>query len=161
VKGLGRVGGGVAGEVDVLDIPAGQVVRHDGYTRLNKAARITGFQPHMHQLGKRQCLELIYPSGKTEMVSCASWDFNWHIAYNYQDDVAPIVPSGTVLHVISYHDNTAGNRAAHDPKNWAGSGNRTIDEMAFAHISWYDLTDQEYEQELAARTRVRKTAENP
>jgi hypothetical protein len=157
VKGLGRVGGGAGGEVDVLDIPAGKIVRHDGYTRLNSAAKITGFQPHMHLIGKRQCLDLIYPNGQSEMVSCANWNFNWHIAYNYQDDVAPVVPAGTIVHVISYHDNTAANKGAHDPKNWAGSGNRTIDEMAFAHISWYDLTDQEYEREIAARRKPLKT----
>jgi hypothetical protein len=93
------------------------------------------------------------------MVSCANWNFNWHIAYNYQDDVAPIVPAGTIVHVISYHDNTASNRGAHDPTNWAGSGNRTIDEMAFAHISWYDLTQEEYDREVAARKGLIKTNE--
>jgi len=152
VKGLGRVGGTAEGEIDVLDIPGGQVVRHDGYTRLTKPAVITAFQPHMHLLGKRQCLELIYPNGNTEMVTCANWDFNWHIVYLYNDDVAPIVPAGTMLHVISYHDNTTANRGAHDPKNWAGSGHRTIDEMAFAHISWYDLTEEDYLKAVAART---------
>jgi hypothetical protein len=53
--------------------------------------------------------------------------------------------------VITYHDNTPANRGAHDPKNWAGSGHRTIDEMAFAHISWYDLTDEDYQKAVAAR----------
>jgi hypothetical protein len=160
VKGLGRVGGGAEGEIDVLDIPGGQVVRHDGYTRLNKAAVITGFQPHMHLLGKRQCLELIYPNGTAETVSCADWDFNWHIVYNYRDDVAPIAPAGTIVHVISYHDNTKANRGAHDPKNWAGSGHRTIDEMAFAHISWYDITDQEYAELSAERAKRAKKLTN-
>ena len=160
VKALGRVGGGTQGEIDVLDIPGGQIVRHDGYTRLNKAAVITGFQPHMHLLGKRQCLEFIYPNGSTEMANCANWNFNWHVVYNYNDDVAPIVPAGTIIHVISYHDNTTGNRGANDPKNWAGSGHRTIDEMAFAHISWYDLTDEEYKRMIAAR-REKTTTHEP
>ena len=151
VKGLGRVGGGSAGEVHMLDIPPGQVVRHDGYTRLKNAAKITGFQPHMHLLGRRQCLEFIYPNGTTEVANCANFNFNWHIVYNYQDAASPIVPAGTTVHVISYHDNSAGNRGANDPKNWAGSGHRTVDEMAFAHMSWYDLTEEEYNQEIAAR----------
>jgi hypothetical protein len=38
-----------------------------------------------------------------------------------------------------------------DPKNWVGDGQRTIDEMGFAWIGWYDLTDDEYKQEVAAR----------
>ena len=138
-----------------LDIPAGQVVRRDGYTFLNSAARITAFQPHMHIRGKYQCLELIYPtagaSAKTELVSCAKFNYNWHLVYNYTDDVAPIVPKGTILHVMTWHDNSAANRANPDPKNWVGDGSRTIDEMGFAWIGWYDLTDDEYKQELAAR----------
>jgi hypothetical protein len=69
------------------------------------------------------------------------------------------IPAGTILHIISWHDNTAGNRGNPDPKNWVGNGRgRTIDEMAFAWIGWYDLTDEEYEQELAARKARRAEA---
>jgi len=67
--------------------------------------------------------------------------------------VEPIVPAGTLLHVISWFDNTAANRHNPDPKNWVGAGTgRTIDEMGFSWIGWYDLTDAEYKTELAART---------
>ena len=58
------------------------------------------------------------------------------------------------MHVISYHDNTAAHRGNHDPNNWAGSGNRTIDEMAFGWINWHDLTEEEYRVELAARRKA-------
>ena len=148
-----------------LDIPPGKVVRTDGYTVLAKAARITAFQPHMHMLGKYQCLEFIYPwpgwTGQAETVSCANFDYNWHLVYNYADDVAPIVPAGTVLHVVSWHDNTEANRDNPDPNNWTGDGGRTIDEMGFAWIGWYDLTDEEYEAELAVRSaRQEATATN-
>ena len=145
----------------LLDIPPGRVVRTDGYAVLAKAARITAFQPHMHMLGTYQCLELIYPwpgwMAQTETVSCANFNYKWHLVYNYEDDVAPIVPAGTILHIISWHDNTEGNRDNPDPRNWTGDGGRTIDEMGFAWIGWYDLTDEEYEAELAAR-RVRQAA---
>ena len=148
--------------VSDLDIPPGKIVRVDGYTYLAKAARITAFQPHMHILGKYQCLELIYPTSgtpaETEIVSCANFDYNWHLVYNYEDDVAPIVPAGTVAHIISWHDNTQANRANPDPNNWTGNGQRTIDEMGFAWIGWYDLTDEEYEAELAVRKARQETA---
>ena len=49
------------GQAGELDIPAGQITRHDGYAKMYLPGRLTGFQPHMHFLGKRQCLELIYP----------------------------------------------------------------------------------------------------
>ena len=139
---------GNAGE---LDIPAGSVTRHDGYQKMYLPGKLTGFQPHMHFLGTRQCVEMIYPNGTAEMVNCANFDFNWHIVYNYKDDAAPLYPAGTTMHIISYHDNTAGNRGNLDAKNWTGGGSRTVDEMAFSWLSWYDLTEEEYAAELEAR----------
>jgi hypothetical protein len=74
----------------------------------------------------------------------------------YSDDVAPIYPVGTVLHVISWHDNSP-SRANPDARNWVGSGQRTIDEMGFAWITWYDLTDDEYQAEFDARKGTKRT----
>src|SRR5256886_1722516 len=80
-----------------IDIPANSIVRRDGYTRLNSAAKITAWQPHMHIRGKYQCLELIYPGepGKTETVTCASWNYNWHTIYNYEAAREPMLPART------------------------------------------------------------------
>ncbi len=138
-----------------IDIPAGTVTRSDGYTILHKPARLLAFQPHMHNLGKRQCLELIYPTSgtrtTTEIVNCANFNNNWHLTYNYADDVQPIVPAGTILHNIQWHDNSASNPRAMDPKNWVGDGQRTIDEMGFFWIGWVELTEDEYKTQLAER----------
>jgi hypothetical protein len=146
-----------------LDIPAGTVARIDGYTVLHNPARIIAFQPHMHIRGKRQCLELIYPtsgsSARSEVVSCANFNYNWHLTYNYADDVQPLVPAGTILHTISWHDNSSANKFNPDPRNWVGDGQRTIDEMGFAWIGWYDLTPEEYKTQLNERRAAqRKTA---
>jgi hypothetical protein len=142
-----------------LDIPSGTVSRVDGYTVLHKAARIIAFQPHMHIRGKRQCLELIYPtsgsSARTEVVNCADFNYNWHLTYNYADNAQPLVPAGTILHTISWHDNTAG-KANPDPRNWVGDGQRTIDEMGFAWIGWYDLTADEYKTQLTERKELQQ-----
>jgi len=139
----------------LIDIPAGEVVRTDGYVYFHTNATITAFQPHMHGLGSYQCLELIYPSdgatAKTEVISCAHWDYNWHTIYNYDDDVAPMVPAGTVAHLISFFDNTASNPGNHDARNWTGDGGRTIDEMSFAWLGWYSMTDEQYVAELERR----------
>ncbi len=147
-----------------IDIPGGTVARIDGYVMMHKAARILSFQPHMHIRGKRQCLELIYPTGgasaKTEMISCTNFSYNWHLNYTYADDVAPLIPAGTMLHVITWHDNSQANKANPDAKNWVGDGQRTIDEMGFAWIGWYDLTDEEYKTELAARKAEREKKSN-
>jgi hypothetical protein len=157
-----QLGGSQGQVIGVLDIPAGEISRSDGYTRFSKAARITMFQPHMHMLGTYQCIEFIYPTQpvKAETVNCAGFDYNWHMNYNYADHSAPLVPAGTILHVTSWFDNSASNRANVDPSNWVGAGSRTIDEMGFAWIGWYDMTDEEYEAELATRNKSRSKTDN-
>jgi hypothetical protein len=138
-----------------IDIPAGTVTRSDGYTFLHKPARLLAFQPHMHNLGKRQCLEVIYPTtgtrAATEILSCANFNNNWHLTYNYADEAQPLLPAGTILHNIQWHDNTSSNPRALDPRNWVGDGQRTIDEMGFFWIGWVELTEDEYKQQLAER----------
>jgi hypothetical protein len=149
------------GNVTDLDFPAGDSnVRTDGYTMLEDNVRITVIQPHLHNLGKRQCLEAIFRDGRVQTLNCINWDFGWHIAYNYADQVQPLLPRGTMLHVISWHDNSKGNKWAGDPRNWVGWGNRSTDDMSFAHISWFALTDQEYQQQLNERLAARSTTTN-
>jgi hypothetical protein len=146
-----------------LDIPGGAITRRDGYTRLNSAAVLTAWQPHTHIRGKYQCLELIYPGQpvKTETVTCARWNYNWHTIYNYADEVMPNVPAGTLLHVITWFDNSTANRNNPDAKNWVGAGTgRTIDEMGFSWIGWYDITDQEYKDKLAERKALQQRNSN-
>jgi hypothetical protein len=157
-----QLGGSQGTTLSVLDIPPGEVARVDGYARFNKAARITMFQPHMHMLGTYQCIEFIYPTQpvKAETVNCAGFDYNWHMNYNYGADTTPLIPAGTILHVTSWLDNTAANRGNKDPKNWVGDGQRTIDEMAFAWIGFYDLEDEEYEAAVAERLKKMQRTDN-
>ncbi len=148
------------GDNEDLDIPAGESnVRHDGYFLLEENAHITAFQPHLHNLGKRQCLEAILPDNSKQMLNCADWDFGWHIVYNYADGAGPLLPKGSFLHVISWHDNSDANRWNDDPRNWAGFGQRSSDDMSFAWVSWYELDDVAFKAELAARE-VAATAGN-
>ena len=135
-----------------LDIPPGEDnVRHDGYHTFDANVRLTGFQPHLHNRGKRQCIEAIYPDGEVETLSCADWDFGWHIVYNYADDVQPLLPKDTILHTITWHDNSRANRWNPDPRNWAGFGQRSSDDMSFTWTSWYELDDEEFEAAVAER----------
>lgn len=149
------------GSVTDLDFPPGENnVRTDGYTMLEDNVRLTVLQPHLHNLGKRQCLEAIFKDGRVQTLNCVNWDFGWHIAYNYADDVQPLLPKGTMLHVISWHDNSRANKWAADPRNWVGWGNRSTDDMSFAHISWFVLTDVEYQQQLKDRLAAHATHDN-
>jgi hypothetical protein len=141
------------GDNDDLDLPAGQDnIRTEGYSRLNQNARIAAFQPHLHNRGKAQCMDVIYPDGRMETLSCVDrYKFGWHIVYNYADDVAPLLPKGTLIKITSWHNNTASNIYNPDPSNWAGFGQRSIDDMAFAWVSYVWLDDEEFERQVADR----------
>ncbi len=138
---------------DDLDIPAGaDNVRSDAYYKLERPARLTGYQPHMHNRGKAQCLEAIYPNMTVEQLSCVNrYNFGWQIAYNYADDVTPLLPAGTILHTISWHDNSSKNPYNPDARNWVGFGNRTTDDMSRAWLNFYYLSDEEFQAAVAAR----------
>ena len=153
-----------------LDIPPNtDNVRSDGYTMLTQPVRLLSFQPHMHNRGKAMCVEAIYPAASTgtapagalnaasavprvETLSCVDrYQFAWHIVYLYDDDAQPLLPAGTILHTIGYHNNTAGNKFNPDPDNLITFGQRTVDDMSFAWMSWYPLTPEDFKQQVAER----------
>jgi hypothetical protein len=142
------------GDPKDLDIPANDPnARFDAYNTLTKPARLLSFQPHMHNRGKASCMEAIYPGGhKVETLSCVShYQFAWHLVYLYADDDQPLLPAGTVLHLTSWYDNSPTNKFNPDADNTITYGQRTIDEMGGAWISYYNLTEEEYKQQLAER----------
>jgi hypothetical protein len=144
---------------DDLDIPAGaDNVRSDAYYKLERNSRLVGFMPHMHNRGKRQCIEAIYPNMTTELFNCVNYDFQWQIVYNYADDVAPLLPAGTIVHVISWHDNSAGNRNNPDPRNWVGFGHRTTDDMARHWLTYYYMNDDDFRAEVTERAALKAAA---
>jgi hypothetical protein len=142
------------GDPKDLDIPANSDnVRFDAYQALAKPARFLSFQPHMHNRGKASCMEAIYPGGhKVEMLSCVShYQFAWHLVYLYADDEQPLLPAGTVLHMTSWYDNSPQNKFNPDADNTITYGQRTIDEMGGAWVSYYNLSEAEYKQQVEAR----------
>jgi hypothetical protein len=143
-------------ENDTIDIPPNTATRTDVYYRIPQPARIVSFQPHLHMRGVAMCMEAIYASGDRETLSCVDhFDFNWHVMYTYADDVAPLLPAGTMLHLIALHDNTTANRRNPDPTIWVGWGQRSIDDMAAAHIGTEFLTEAEFQQQVAERKAMR------
>jgi cytochrome c553 len=137
---------------DELDIPPNSVVRTDGYYRLTKNARIDAFQPHMHMRGRGMTLEAINLNNTTTILSSVDhFNFNWHINYIYNDDVAPLLPAGTVLHMIGIHDNTSANPRNPDPNMWAGFGERSVDDMVQVWLDMVYLDDAEFNRLVAER----------
>jgi hypothetical protein len=144
---------------DELEIPPHSVVRHDGYMRLTRPARIDAFQPHMHMRGKAMTLEAILPDGSVEVLSSVDhFDFNWHVSYLYADHVAPLLPANTMLHMIGVHDNTAANKRNPDPNMWVGFGERSVDDMLQVWINIVYLDEPEYTRLVEERRAKQTTA---
>jgi hypothetical protein len=138
---------------DELEVPPNTVVRTDGYFRLPRNARIDSFQPHMHMRGRGMTLEAIDPANnRTQILSSVDhFDFNWHINYVYADDVAPLLPAGTVLHMIGVHDNTSANRRNPDPNMWVGFGERSVDDMLQVWVDVVYLDDADFQRMVNER----------
>ena len=80
--------------------------------------------------------------------------------YVYEDDVAPLLPAGTILQVIGWYDNSAKNPRNPEPRNWKGFGNRSIDDMMFDLGKYIALTEEEFQAEVAARQAKRSKSTN-
>ena len=148
------------GDDHSLDLPPNtDNIRYDSYKMLDKPTRIVGYAPHMHMRAKAQCLEAILPEKseqrdgqKVETLSCINnFDFNWMLEYEYSTDAQPLLPAGTVLHLISWYNNTGSGRLNNDPDNWIGYGQRSIDDMAMAWMTFYNLSDGDFRQQVAER----------
>ena len=112
--------------------------------------KMTIFEPHLHAPGVRMCLEAIW--GRTrEMLNCAGYDHGWVRVYTYEDDAAPLLPQGTILRLVGYFNNSPSNPNVPDPRNWSGDGQRSVDQMFINLARGIYLTDEQFEEEVAAR----------
>lgn len=71
--------------------------------------------------------------------------------YTYDEDVAPLLPKGTILHIIGWYDNSAKNKMIPDSRNWKGWGNRSVDDMFLLLSRMVSLTEDQFKEEVAAR----------
>ena len=123
------------------------------YTVLENHTKIISFEPHLHAPGERMCLEAIW--GYTiETLSCVGYDHNWERGYPYADQAAPILPKGTILHIVGYMNNTDTNPNVPDPRNWQGSGNRSVTNMFIDLGIRVTLTDDQFHEAMEERRQV-------
>ena len=136
----------------MLDIPPNSMAMTEGFTVLKQNALIENFQPHFHLRGKSMQVEAILPDGSRQIISyVGNFNFNWMTNYIYDDDAAPLLPKGTVIHVSAWYDNTRANKNNPDPDQWVGYGDRTVDEMAHAWMNVVYFNDDEYKTLQAER----------
>jgi hypothetical protein len=140
------LGNGV--DISIRPMEANQQLH--AYTVLQENTKITSFEPHLHAPGDRMCLEAIW-GYNIQTLTCAGYDHNWVRGYDYADDAAPLLPKGTILHIIGYMDNSPANKNIPDPRNWQGSGNRSVANMFIDLGQGVALSDEQFQEEMAKR----------
>jgi hypothetical protein len=100
---------------------------------LQDKADLVWIQPHMHLRGKDYELRAIYPTGESETLLKAKFDFNWQLGYEFAKPV--VLPKGTRLVGISHFDNSANNPYNPDPKIEVHYGPQNWDEMSVGFFS--------------------------
>ena len=136
------------GDIDIRGGDSGKKI--EAFQTLTQPMKITVFEPHMHAAAVRMCLDAIWGS-RIETLSCSGYDHSWVRAYQYADDAAPLLPRGTILRVTGYYENTPANKNVADPRNWSGLGHRSIDNMNILIMQAVGLTDEKFQEEVAAR----------
>lgn len=139
---------GNGSDIDIRAMESGQQLH--AYTVLQDHTKITSFEPHLHAPGMRMCLEAIW-GFNIQTLSCAGYDHNWVRGYDYDDDHAPLLPRGTILHIVGYMDNSPSNKNVPDARNWQGSGNRSVANMFIDLGMGLTLTEEQFQAEMAKR----------
>lgn len=144
VKGAGF------GRSELAVMPGQGSQRIDAYFVTQTPMKLWNFEPHMHSTGVRMCLEAIY-GRVTETLNCAGYDHNWVRNYIYDEDHAPLIPKGAIVHAIGWFENTSKNLNVLDPRNLSTYGNSSVNNMFIIFNQGVSLTDEQYQEELAKR----------
>jgi len=153
VSGLGK-----GADMDVKPLTANQELH--AYTVLQQHTKVVTFEPHLHAAGTRMCLEAIFGTD-IQTLTCAGYDHNWVRTYAYADDAMPLLPKGTILHIIGVLDTSASNKNVADGRNWSGGGRRSVSNMFHDTLGTYiELSEEQFEKEMAERVRKLKLTKN-
>ncbi|OLB61269.1 MAG: hypothetical protein AUI11_10430 [Acidobacteria bacterium 13_2_20CM_2_66_4] len=143
------LGNGV--DIDIKAMEANQQLH--AYTVLQQHTKLISFEPHLHAPGARMCLEAIW-GYNIQTLNCVGYDHNWVRGYDYTDDSAPLLPKGTILHIVGFMDNSPSNKNVPDPRNWQGSGNRSVANMFIDLGMRVALNDDQFQEEMTRRVKA-------
>ena len=143
-----RVSLGNGVDIDIEGMKAGQELH--AYEVLEQHTKFVTFEPHLHAPGERMCIEAIW-GHQVETLNCVGYDHNWVKAYTYEDGYEPILPKGTIVHMVGYMNTTTDNPNIADPRNWTGAGNRSVENMFLELGMQVAMTDEQFLEEMAER----------
>ncbi len=139
---------GNGNDIDVKPNTPGQELH--AYAVLQENTKIVAFEPHLHASGIRMCEEYIWGMN-IQQLNCVGYDHNWVTQYEYQDDAAPLLPKGAIVHLTGFLDTSPANKNLVDPRNWTGAGRRSVANM-FIDLGYaVALTDEQFQAEMDKR----------
>ena len=136
-----------------LEIPPHGTAMTQGFHSFKTPVRIDSFQPHGHARLAGMTAEIFYPETGSWRCSARSptGPTSGTPATCMKTTTRRCCPTGAVLVLTGYYDNTAKNKGNPDPDQWVGGGSRTSDEMSHAWITVTHLDDEGYKQINADR----------
>ncbi|MBM4183236.1 MAG: cytochrome c [Gemmatimonadetes bacterium] len=145
-----------------LLIPPNGTAMTQGFLSFDHPIRIDSYQPHGHLRLRGASMEIFHPkTGEREVVSMVSnWSTWWAHSHIYKENVAPLVPTGSVVILTHWYDNTENNPYNPAPNQWVYPGSRTNDEMSHDWVGVTHLTEEQYE-ELVSLRQARPVASAP
>jgi hypothetical protein len=135
-------------DIDIKGMESNQQLH--AYAVLQENTKVISFEPHLHAPGTRMCLEAIW-GYNIQTLTCVGYDHNWVRGYSYADDWAPLLPKGTILHIIGFMDNSPANQNIPDPRNWQGSGNRSVANMFIDLGHGIAMSDEQFQEAMDQR----------
>ena len=140
-----------------IDVPGGLADQEfHSFEILEQHTKLVAFEPHLHAPGTRMCIEAIW-GANIFTLNCVGYDHNWVKQYVYEEGAAPLLPKGTILHIIGFLDTTAANKNLADNRNWAGGGRRSVANM-FIDLGYaVELTEEQFQAEMAERRMMMKS----
>jgi hypothetical protein len=134
-------------QADIVIPPHGYYMTQ-GFKSFDHPVRIDSWQPHGHLRMNAASLEIFHPaSGETQEISQVSnWSATWHHSHIFAPGAAPLVPTGSVLVMKQWYDNTSNNPNNPDPDQWVVGGSRTGDEMTHNWMAVTHLDDEGYNE---------------
>jgi hypothetical protein len=149
----------ISNQEDIAIPPHGYSMTQ-GFHSFDHPVRIDSWQPHGHLRMNAASFEIFYPDkGITEQISQVSnWSATWHHSHIYEPDFAPLLPTGAVLILKQWYDNTEDNPNNPDADQWVYGGSRTGDEMTHAWIAVTHLDEEKYQELLTERNNRRMIA---
>lgn len=140
-------------DLDIKPDMAGQQIH--SYATLTENTMIMAFEPHLHAAGVRMCLEAIWGIN-VQTLSCVGYDHNWVHQYEFADGHQPLLPKGTIVHLVGFLDTTSANKNVAESDNWTGGGRRSVSQM-FIDLGYsVAMNDEQFNKEMAKRRAAMK-----